>query len=180
MQVPTLKFSHHSYICIYQVTWMSLFFHPLITEFTHHASRHTYHLREALTLLSPMESQSSLIFIHEDIVFLVRTLHWHVDGNYSGQFIVSLTLTLVDSIHIWIRIYPLFTLSLMKSLQNYIPGLWQYGKMLISSRPSSLQIFVFNSILSSLCPVPLSVPFWMEINHLFLFLSNNGNHSIYK
>ena len=56
----------------------------------------------------------------------------------------------------------------MKSLQSYIPGLWTSRKLLISSRPSSLQIFLFTSILSSLCLVPLSVPFWMAINHCSL------------
>ena len=56
----------------------------------------------------------------------------------------------------------------MKSWQIYIPGLWPSRKLLISSRPSSLQIFWFDSVLSSLCPVPLSVPFWMSINNCSL------------
>ena len=52
----------------------------------------------------------------------------------------------------------------MKILQSYIPGLWTSRKILISSRPPSLQIFWFNTILISLCTVPLSVPFWLAIN----------------
>ena len=96
LQIPALKFSHHYCIWIYQVPWMYFFFQPLITAFNHHDSIHTYHLGESFTLLSPIDFHSSIILIQEDSVFLVRTLYWHVDGNYSGHFIISLTLTLVD------------------------------------------------------------------------------------
>ena len=53
----------------------------------------------------------------------------------------------------------------MKILQSYILGLWTSRKILISSRQSYLQIFRFNSILRSLCPVPLLLPFWLANNH---------------
>ena len=56
----------------------------------------------------------------------------------------------------------------MKILQSYILGIRPSRKILIYSRPSYLQIFLFNTILRSLCTVPLSVPLWVVICHCSL------------
>ena len=116
LQKPILKFSHNYWICTDQVPLISFLSHPLITAFTRHASRHGDHLVESLTLLSTMESQSSLLLLQESIGLLISTLHWHVDGHWYGCFIVLITLTLVDSTQIWMWIWPLFTFNHMKIL----------------------------------------------------------------
>ena len=123
LKIPTLKFSHNYFILTYCSPLMSILFHSFIAAFTRHSSRHTDHLGESFTLFSPMDYQSSLLLIQESRLFLTRNLHLNVDGNYSGHFIVSVPLTLVYSIHIWMQRYPLLWFAKMKSFQSYIPGL---------------------------------------------------------
>ena len=49
-----------------------------------------------------------MLLLQKYNILLIITLHLHVGGHWYVHFIVSMPLTLVDSIHVFMERYPLF------------------------------------------------------------------------